>query len=189
MTISAQLYLLLILALYGERLVELVVSRRNIRLLLARGGREYGRRHFPPMALFHALFPAAALAEVLVLGRSFPGIPGYISLTVVLLAQGLRWWAVAALGRAWSVRVVVVPDTAPVTHGPYRLMKHPNYLAVVLEVAAVPLVHGAWLTAIIATLLNAGLLWVRIPVEERALGAGYAAAFGRRSSTMEKGPS
>lgn len=187
MTTSVQLYLLLILALYGERLVELVVSRRNIRGLLARGGHEYGRGHFPPMALFHALFPAAALAEVLVLERSFPGIPGYISLTVVLLAQGLRWWTVATLGPAWSVRVVVVPDAPPVTRGPYRFLKHPNYLAVVLEVAAVPLVHGAWLTAIIATLLNAGLLWVRIPLEERAMGPGYAAAFGRRTSTQEKG--
>lgn len=177
MTTPAQLYLLLILTLYGERLVELVVSRRNIRRLLARGAREYGRGHFPPMVVFHTLFPAAALAEVLLLDRAFPGLPGWIALAAFLLAQALRWWAVATLGGAWSVRVVVVPDDPPVTGGPYRFMKHPNYLAVVLEVAALPLVHGAWLTAGVASLLNLWLLRVRIPVEERALGPGYEAAF------------
>jgi methyltransferase len=184
---SVQLYLVLILALYGERLVELAVSRRNVRRLLARGGREFGRGHFPAMALFHALFPAAAAAEVLALDRPFPGLSGWLSLAIVLLAQALRWWTVATLGGAWSVRVVVLPDAPLVTHGPYRLLKHPNYLAVVLEVAAIPLVHGAWLTAVIATLLNLGLLAVRIPLEERAMGPRYAAAFARPGSAPEGG--
>jgi methyltransferase len=183
---SVQLYIVLILALYGERLIELVVSRRNVRRLLANGGREHGRGHFPPMALFHTLFPVAAVVEVLVLDRSFPGIWGWLSLTVVFLAQALRWWAVATLGGAWSVRVVVVPDSPPITDGPYRLLQHPNYLAVVLEVAAIPLVHGAWLTAIIATALNVCLLAVRIPLEERVLGPQYAAAFARQRSAPEK---
>lgn len=183
---SVQLYGLLILALYGERLLELVVSRRNVRRLLADGGREHGSRHFPPMALFHALFPAAALVEVLVLDRTFPGVWGWLGLTVVILAQALRWWAVATLGRAWSVRVVVVPDAPPITGGPYRLLPHPNYLAVVLEVAALPLVHGAWLTAVVATALNSWLLAIRIPLEERALGPLHAAAFARQRSTPDE---
>ena len=187
MATSVQLYLVLILAIYGERLVELVVSHRNVRRLLAKGGREYGRGHFPPMALFHALFPAAAAAEVLAFDRPFPGLLGWISLGIVFLAQGLRWWSIATLGSAWSVRVVVVPDAPPVTNGPYRLLQHPNYLAVVLEVAAIPLVHGAWLTAIIATLINIWLLTVRIPLEERVLGPRYAAAFDRHRSEPEKG--
>jgi methyltransferase len=188
-TTSVLLYLILILGLYAERLVELVVSQRNIRRLLANGAREYGRGHFPAMALFHTLFPAAAVVEVLVLDRPFPGILGYVSLVTVFLAQGLRWWAVRSLGAAWSVRVVVQPDAKPVTGGPYRLLKHPNYLAVVLEVAAVPLVHGAWVTAIAATVVNLGLLWVRIPLEERAMGPGYAAAFARGEASSEKGRS
>ncbi len=186
MATSVLLYLALILALYVERLVELGVSRRNVRHLLARGGREYGRQHFPPMVLFHTLFPAAAAAEVLVLDRPFSGLWGWISLAVVFLAQGLRWWSIATLGGAWSVRVVVAPDASPVTDGPYRLLQHPNYLAVVLEVAAIPLVHGAWLTAVIATVFNIWLLAVRIPLEERAMGPRYAAAFARRHSAVEK---
>jgi methyltransferase len=182
------LYVLLILALYGERLVELVVSRRNVRRLRARGGREHGRGHFLPMALFHGLFPAAAVAEVLLLDRAFPGAVGWLALAATLLAQGLRWWAVASLGPFWSVRVVVVPDAAPVRRGPYRWLKHPNYLAVVLEVAAVPLVHGAWLTAAAATLLNGWLLRVRIPLEEQALGPRHAEVFGRRTTLAERSP-
>jgi methyltransferase len=186
-TTSVLLYMILIMGLYAERLVELVVSRRNIRRLLADGAREYGRSHFPVMALFHTLFPAAAVVEVLVLHRPFPGTLGYISLAIVLLAQALRWWAVRTLGSAWSVRVVVQPDAKPVTGGPYRLLKHPNYLAVILEVAAVPLVHGAWVTAIVATVVNLGLLWVRIPLEEKAMGPGYAAAFARGRAVPKKG--
>jgi methyltransferase len=178
-TTSLQLYGLLILALYGERLLELVVSRRNIRRLLARGGWEYGRGHFPLMALFHMMFPLAAIAEVILLDRAFPGLTGYLWLCVAFLAQALRWWVVVTLGPYWTVRVVVVPEATPVTAGPFRLLKHPNYLAVILEVAAIPLVHGAWLTALIATLLNAWLLAVRIPLEERAWGPRYAAAFGQ----------
>jgi len=183
---SVRLYIVLILALYGERLVELAVSRRNVRRLLAAGGREHGAGHFPPMALFHAVFPAAALVEVLALDRPFPGFWGWLGLAVVLLAQALRWWAVATLRGAWSVRVVVVPGSPPVTGGPYRLLRHPNYLAVVLEVAAVPMVHGAWLTAVIGTVLNAWLLAIRIPLEERVLGPQYAAAFGRRGSAPDE---
>jgi methyltransferase len=183
------LYLVLILALYVERLVELVVSRRNIRRLRARGGREYGRGHFPAMVLFHALFPVVAVAEVLILDRAFPGPVGWIFLAVAVLSQALRWWTIITLGEAWSVRIVVAPDAVPVTHGPYRLLRHPNYLAVVLEVAAIPLIHGAWLTASVASLLNFWLLKVRIPQEESALGPRYAQAFPRSgSSTSEETP-
>ena len=186
MPTSVLLYLMLILVLYAERLIELVVSRRNIRRLRARGGREYGRGHFPAMVLFHTLFPAVAAAEVLVLERAFPGVAGWIFLAVAVLAQALRWWTIATLGDAWSVRIVVVPDAAPVTGGPYRLVQHPNYLAVVLEVAAIPLVHGAWLTAAVASLLNIRLLKTRITQEERAMGPLYAAAFPRAGTAASE---
>jgi methyltransferase len=182
--VSVQLYLGFLALLYGERLLELFVSRRNTRRMLAAGASEVGQRHFRIMAIFHTLFPATAGCEVLLLDRAFPGAVGIIALALALLAQGLRWWSVVVLGPAWTVRVVVPKSSEPVTGGPYRWLRHPNYLAVVLEMAAVPLIHGAWLTAGVATLGNALLLRVRIPAEERALGQRYAATFANRSRLL-----
>ena len=96
--------------------------------------------------------------------------------TVVLATQALRWWCIATLGHRWNTRVVVVPGLSRITHGPYRWLRHPNYVAVVLEGAALPLVHTAWATALTFTVLNAALLRVRLRVEEQALA--FAAASG-----------
>ena len=90
-------------------------------------------------------------------------------LAVVLAAQALRWWCIATLGHQWNTRVVVVPDASRVTGGPYRFLPHPNYVAVVLEGVALPLVHTAWITALVFTMLNAALLMTRIKVENAAL--------------------
>lgn len=171
MAISQLLYLGFLGLLYLERAVELAISRRHARAAFAAGGVESGRGHFPVMAIFHALFPLACATEVLLLRRPFPGAPGWIALAFALAAQALRWWCIASLGSAWNVRVIVVPGAVPIRRGPYRALNHPNYLAVVVELAAVPLIHGAWLTAIVASLGNAVLLAVRIPCETRALRA------------------
>lgn len=178
-------YLLLLAA---ERLVELRVSARNARRLLATGGVEAGRGHYPVMVLFHAAFLAACALEPLLLPRPWPAAASLAALAAALLAQGLRWWAVAALGGRWTTRVVVLPGAPPATGGPYRFLAHPNYLAVALELAAVPLVGGAVLTAAAATLGNAALMAVRIPAEERALGAAWARAFGRGGPAAGPGP-
>jgi methyltransferase len=98
----------------------------------------------------------------------------------VALAQGLRYWAIFTLGERWNVRILVLPNAAPVTRGPYRWVRHPNYVAVVMEILLVPLVHGAWLTAAAFTVANAVVLRIRIRAEEAALGPGYAAAFAGR---------
>ena len=90
-------------------------------------------------------------------------------LVLVVAAQGLRWWCIATLGRRWNTRVIVVPGLAPVTGGPYRLLRHPNYVAVVVEGVALPMVHGAWITAVVFTVANAALLRVRIRAEDAAL--------------------
>jgi methyltransferase len=104
-------------------------------------------------------------------------------LVVVVAAQALRYWAIASLGERWNVRVIVEPGIPVEVHGPYRYLRHPNYVAVVLEGLAVPLVHGAWLTALAFSVSNAVLLAVRIRCEERALGThcAYAARLGGRS--------
>ena len=90
-------------------------------------------------------------------------------LALVVASQALRWWCIATLGRRWNTRVIVVPGLAPVTSGPYRFLRHPNYVAVVVEGIALPLVHAAWITALVFTVLNAALLAVRIRVEDAAL--------------------
>ena len=180
MVTSARWYLGFLLLLCVERLVELWLSRRNARRAFAAGGVESGQRHYVVMVIVHALFPLACAGEVLGLQRGFPGPLGVAALIAALVAQGLRWWVIATLGVRWNTRIIVVPGAVPVVDGPYRFLRHPNYLAVMIEVAAVPLVHGAWLAAVVFTFANAALLLVRIPAEERALGPAYAAALAHR---------
>ena len=154
----------------GERLVELVLSRLNAAWSLRRGGVEYGRGHYPLMVALHAGFLVAVLAEAWLRRPDVSPTLAWSMLVLVLAAQALRWWCIATLGPRWNTRVIVIPGMAPVTNGPYRWLRHPNYLAVVLEGIALPLVHTAWVTALVFTGLNAVLLLgFRIPTENRAL--------------------
>ncbi|GAA4943451.1 methyltransferase [Nonomuraea thailandensis] len=162
-------YALLIGLVVAERLAELVVARRNLAWARARGAAEYGRRHYPWIVLAHVGLLAAAPAEVWLLDRPFLPALGWPMLVVVVLAQGLRWWCIRTLGHQWNTRVVVVPGLPLVHRGPYRWMRHPNYVAVVAEGIALPLVHTAWVTALVFTITNAALLAVRIRVEDAAL--------------------
>jgi methyltransferase len=152
-----------------QRLAELRFSAGNVRGLKARGGIESGADHYPWMVLLHTLFLASCIAEPWLLDRpAFPVLA--VSMLVALaFAMGLRAWTLATLGDRWTTRVMVVPGEAPVTAGPYRFLDHPNYLAVVVEIVAIPMIHTAWLTAAVFTVLNAVMLRLRISVEERAL--------------------
>jgi len=176
-TLSLQLYLSLLVLVAAERLAELFLSRRNARIQLGRGAVEVGAAHFRVMALVHALFLPCCFAEAWLLQRSAPLLLCAAALAAVALAQALRWWAVATLGNRWNVRVIARAGDPPITAGPYRIVRHPNYLAVALELFALPLVHGAFLCALLFTCANALLMRVRIPAEERALGDLYAARF------------
>ncbi len=180
MTVTVLLYLAFLVALSGERVVELAISRRNARAAFARGGVEVGQAHYRVMAALHTSFLLCCALEVVVLRRPFPGAPGWAALAGALASQGLRYWAIAALGARWNTRVIFVPGEPPVRSGPYRWVRHPNYVAVIAEIALVPLIHGAWMTALAYSIANAALLWVRIRAEERALGGAYAAAFAGR---------
>jgi len=163
-------YYLLILAVAVERLAELVVSKRNAQWAMSRGGREYGRRHYPVMVVIHTLLLVGCVAEVWLLHRPFLPWLGWPMLALVVVAQALRWWCITTLGHRWNTRVIVVPDAPLVNAGPYRWLHHPNYVAVVIEGIALPLVHTAWVTALCFTVANALLLTVRIRVENAALG-------------------
>jgi methyltransferase len=163
-------YYLLILAVGLERLAELVLSKRHARWALANGGKEFGHGHYPVMVLIHTLLLVGCVVEVAVLHRPFLPRVGWPMFAVVLLSQGLRWWCVASLGRRWNTLVIVLPGVPLVTRGPYRWLRHPNYVAVVAEGLALPLIHSAWLTALGFTLANAFVLSLRIRAENAALG-------------------
>jgi len=167
---TSQVWFTLLVAAVGvERLAEMVVARRNAAWSFARGGIETGRGHWPYMVVLHLGLLVGALAEVWLADRPFVPWLGWPMLALVVAAQALRWWCIWTLGRQWNARVIVVPGSPRVTSGPYRWFRHPNYLAVVVEGVALPLVHGAWVTAIVFTLLNAVVLTLRLRAEERAL--------------------
>jgi methyltransferase len=171
--VSVALYIALVLVTGGERIVELVVSRRNAALAFAKGGREFGQAHFPWMVALHTGLLLACVAEVLLANRPFIPLLGWPMLAIALACQAARYWIISSLGSQWNTRVIVVPGAKRVIdRGPYRLrwLRHPNYIVVVVEGIALPLVHTAWITAIAFTVLNAVLLLgFRLPVENRAL--------------------
>ena len=171
---SEVLYTVLVALVGLERLAELVVAKRNLAHSLARGGRETGFGHYPAMVVLHTGLLAGCLLEVWLADRPFVPALGWAMLVVVVAAQALRWWCIRTLGPLWNTRIVVVPGVERVTGGPYRLFAHPNYVAVVAEGIALPLVHTAWVTALVFTVLNAALLRVRIRTENRALHEAYA---------------
>jgi methyltransferase len=151
-----------------QRIGELAWSKRNERRLRERGAVEYGQSHYPAMVALHVGWLASTLLEA----RRPTTVPTPIravALGAFVAAQPLRYWAIASLGDRWSTRVLVPPDEPPLATGPYRHLAHPNYVAVVAELAAMPLMFGAWRTAMWATVANAAVLRARINVEREAL--------------------
>jgi methyltransferase len=162
-------YAVLVLVVVAARLVELSVAQRHLRWAREQGAVEFGAGHYPVMVLLHSAFLVACLVEVPLADRPFLPWLGWPMLAVLVAAHVLRWWCIGSLGHPWNTRVLIVPGLSLVTRGPYRWLKHPNYVAVVAEIVALPLVHTAWMTALVFTLANAALLTVRIGVENKAL--------------------
>ena len=161
--------LAVVAALVGlQRLLELRHSRRNEARLRARGAVERGRGHYPAMVAVHALWLASILEEGLLRG---PEPPAWwpVALALFLLVQPLRYWAISSLGENWNVRILVVPGGRLVRSGPYRFFPHPNYVVVATEVLTLPLIFGAWTTAVVFSILNTVFFYVRIRAEDRAL--------------------
>lgn len=158
---------LILLALVTlERLGELVLARRNTAALLACGGREVGAGHYPLIVGLHA----AWLAGLWLLAPGEPVRWGFVGLFAVL--QALRFWVLATLCRRWTTRIIVVPGETLVARGPYRFLSHPNYVVVVGEIACLPLVFGLVGYALLFSILNGAVLWLRIRAENEALGRG-----------------
>jgi methyltransferase len=149
----------------AERLLELVIARRNTARLLARGAVEVGADHYPLMIALHVSWLAAIVAWVAI---TAPEVHTPLLIAYVLL-QGLRFWVMGTLGPYWTTRIITLPDAPLITGGPYRFLRHPNYVVVTLEVALLPLVFGAWHIAAVFTVLNALMLRTRIRAENAAL--------------------
>jgi methyltransferase len=164
-------YLLLIGAVAVERLAEVVVAERHRSVSRERGGVEFGAGHYPVMVALHIGLLAGCLLEPVALHRPFIPALGWPMLAIVLAAQALRWWCITTLGYQWNSRVIVIPGATRIAGGPYRFVPHPNYVAVIVEGFALPLVHTAWITALVFTVLNAVLLRTRIHVENAALAS------------------
>ena len=147
-----------------QRVGELWLSNRNTRRLLASGAREYGASHYPLIVAVHALW-------LIGLWWRAPDRPidGFW-LGLFVLIEIARIWVLATLGRRWTTRIIVLPNSPLVRRGPYRFVNHPNYLVVMGEIAVLPLVFGLWRIALIFTLLNAAIIAIRIREENRALG-------------------
>jgi methyltransferase len=162
-------YTLLVALVVLERGLELLISRRNRIRLLARGGFEVGRGHYPWMVVIHATLPVACLWEVWALDRPFLPLLGTPMALLIVATMVMRYWVVATLEERWTTRVVVLPGAPLIRSGPYRWLDHPNYLAVALEVAALPLIHSAWISALLYSVANALVLRTRLAVENQAL--------------------
>jgi methyltransferase len=152
-----------------QRLAELLYASSNTRRLIAEGAVEHGRSHYPLFILLHGAWLASLLIWV---PEDQSPLPGLVILFFVL--QALRVWILLSLGARWTTRIIVLRDAPLVRSGPYRVLKHPNYLVVVGEIAVLPLAFGAWEIALIFSLLNAVLLAWRIRTEELALASARA---------------
>jgi len=147
-----------------QRLVELPIARANSRRLLAAGGYEVGARHYPLIVALHASW-------LVTLWWLAPGRPINLPLLFLfILIEAARIWVLRTLGQRWTTRIIVVPGETLIARGPYRLVNHPNYWVVTGEIAVLPLIFGLWQVALIFSLLNAAVLTVRVPAENRALG-------------------
>jgi methyltransferase len=179
---SAVLYTLLLAAVGLGRLVEMGVSRRRQRALVARGAVWVAEPHFRWMVLLHGGVLAGAALEVWLLARPFIPALAIPMLLLFALSNILRWWVIRTLAGHWNVQVVDSVALGVVASGPYRWVRHPNYLAVFAELLALPLIYSAWLTALLGSLAHIWVLRQRIAVEEAVLLAdpAYRATMGQK---------
>lgn len=166
------LFFWLVIAAVGlQRMGELLLAARNARYVRSIGGVEIGAGHYKYIVLFHVLFFASLIAEVASTNPA-AALPAWwaYSFGLFLAAQLLRYWCIRSLGKRWNTRILVIPGEQPIRRGPYRVMRHPNYLVVAVELITLPLTFSAVTTAIVFTIFNAWLLLrVRIPLEEKVV--------------------
>lgn len=160
------IFILFILFLIFQRLAELYVSSKNEKWLLKNGAVEYGKEHYPFMVTMHTLFIISVIAEYIWRDNTVVNYPLIILFFVLIVFKAI---VISTLGHYWNTKIYKVPGTRPVATGIYKYIKHPNYIIVILEIAIIPLAFGLYYTAIVFTLLNAAMLYVRIKKENEVL--------------------
>ncbi|WP_100406188.1 isoprenylcysteine carboxyl methyltransferase family protein [Bacillus solitudinis] len=172
---------LLIAVVIVQRLIELKIASQNAKWIVKQGGYEVGKDHYKFIVAVHTLFFVALLIEILLFELTLT-LWSFIPFGLFVIAQFGRVWALTSLGKFWNTRIMILPGARVVAKGPYRFMKHPNYVIVVVEIVALPLMFQAYLTALVFTMLNAVVLYVRIREEELALEAltNYKEVFSNR---------
>lgn len=162
------LFWTLIVILAIQRVSELLIARRNERTVLSEGAVEYDRKGYKVIVAMHAAFFLSFIAEYYLLGKSLNTLWPLL-LTIIVLAESLRYWAITSLGKYWNTKILVIPGSQLISKGPYKYIRHPNYLAVVIEIAVIPLIFSCYVTSALFTLLNLIVLRRRIEIEESAL--------------------
>ncbi|TDL82639.1 hypothetical protein E2R53_03455 [Peribacillus frigoritolerans] len=162
------IFYLFLFIIIGQRVSELWIARRNEAHMKRMGGEEHGIRHYPLIVAVHLLFLLSFALEVILFNKEISPL-WMIILPIILITQIIRYWAVFSLGPFWNTKILIVPDIEVVAKGPYRFMRHPNYLVVAVEILFLPILFQAYFTAILFTILNAAILSIRIPAEEKAL--------------------
>jgi methyltransferase len=164
------IYVLILVLVALERIFEIFLSKKHERVLKSLGAVEHGQEHFLAMKVMHTLFLVSCLAEAY-FKETPPSEMQFAAFTALaILTQVLRYWVITTLGSRWTINVMVLPNAPLITHGPFRWIRHPNYLAVVIEIIALPMIFNSFITAITFTILNSVVLFVRIRAEEKALG-------------------
>ncbi|MET3727954.1 methyltransferase [Fictibacillus halophilus] len=151
-----------------QRLAEVRIAKSNEKKLVSKGAVEAGSDHYKWMVSMHVAFFVVFFLEVYVFNAQPPSW-WVVPFILFLIAQVIRVWAISSLGEFWNTKIILLPGANVVAKGPYRFMRHPNYTVVSLELLVMPLIFGAYFTAILFTILNIFMLRVRIPAEEKAL--------------------
>lgn len=151
-----------------QRMVELRIAKSNEKWMKRQGAIEFGVKHYRYMVLMHMLFFICLIIEKVYWNRGLSYL-WTIFLSVFLVAQIIRIWAISSLGRYWNTKIIVLRNAKVIRKGPYRYIKHPNYFVVATELVVVPLLFNCYITACLFTILNSLILMIRIPEEEKAL--------------------
>lgn len=162
------MFYIVFLFLIVQRITELFIARKNEKWMKNRGGIEHGKDHYPYIVSLHLLFLISFFIEVQVFHRELTDI-WFVMFPILFLTQLLRYWSVFSLGNYWNTKIMIVPGDVVISRGPYKFVKHPNYIVVAVEILLLPLLFHAYITAILFTIMNVVMMTVRIPAEESAL--------------------